>query len=346
MRTPALTSPSARLRVPAPPLPRRRRRVLAVAAAAALLAGCGAVRLDTPPPRPASPDAAEVTRQDEAVRAATIEQTVSEVTADGAVAAVLERVGAHAEAHTEVLGGVWSPWPEGAPKDVATPDVATAAPTAEPTAADVLALLTAGAAAAREAALTAGDDAAAAAMLAVSLSRSGDAADLAAATGAEAPASSAAPLTPQALLERGADGPTVLVLDSARFALETVAARSDGTARAHAADRAAYLQGLVDAALAAGAPDTREGAYDLGVGEPGRDAAGAGQGTDGEAADPALTTQQAIAVAAEDRLLRHWTFSLGLVGPDEREALIAAAEDAAAQVRDWGGRLPALPGVG
>ncbi|MFD1504188.1 DUF4439 domain-containing protein [Georgenia yuyongxinii] len=346
MRTPALTSPADHVPVAVRGGARRRRRVLAAAAAAALLAGCGAVRLDTPPTLPASPDAAEVARQDEAVRAATIEQTVLQVTADDADAGLLQEVRAHAEAHTDALGGVWVAWPEGAPEDVATPEVSTAAPTAEPTASDVLALLTAGAGSAREAALTADDDAVAAAMLAISLSRSADAADLAAATGAEAPASSAAPLTPEALLARGADGPTVLVLDSARFALETVAARSDGGARERATARAAYLQELVDTALAAGAPDPREGAYDLSVGEVGRDAAGGVPGDGAATTDPALTAEQAVAVAAEERLVRHWTFSLGLVGPHEREALVAAAEDAAEQVRAWGGRLPALPGIG
>ncbi|KAE8763746.1 DUF4439 domain-containing protein, partial [Georgenia thermotolerans] len=100
--------------------------------------------------------------------------------------------------------------------------------------------------------------------------------------------------------------------------------------------RAGELQGLVDAALAAGAPDERRGAYDLGMGEPAPDAA-----------DPTgtLGPEQAVAVAAERRLLAHWTSVAAAARAGQREAAVAAAEDAAEQVRAWGGQLPALPGL-
>ncbi|GAA1623626.1 DUF4439 domain-containing protein [Georgenia ruanii] len=318
---------------------RRGRSVRAAAvalAAAAALAGCGLVRFDTPPAEPASPSAAEVLRQDEAVRADRLAATVAEITAAPGVAPVLERVGAHARAHVDALGGVWVAWPEGAPEGVAT----QAPPTAPPTGAtgrDVLSELTAGAAGARAGALSTSDGHLAAALLAVAVSRAADAADLAAALGTQAPASTAAPMTPEALGTLKVDGADVQVLDAARFALETVAARTSGETRARAVRQVGELQGLVDAALAAGAPDERRGAYDLGMGEP---AAG------GSAASDTLGPEQAVAVAAEQRLLAHWTSVAAAAPPGQREAPVAAAEDAAAQLRAWGGQLPALPGLG
>lgn len=314
---------------PRPRAPRRRRRTVLTGVLAALsLAGCG-VRLETPPPVAPSPDAAEELRQEAAAEAATIAATVSEVTADPATAELLGRVGAEAGAHLEALGGVWVAWPGGAPEGAVAPEPAptTAVPDAGPD--DVLALLTEGAADAREGALAAPTDELAAVLAAVSLSRAGAAADVAAATGAPAPEVSAAPLSREGLLARGVDGPTLEVLDEARFAYETVAARSEGGAREAAQARAAHLQSLVDLAVEEGAPDERLGVYDL-------------PGADGEAG---LSAEQAAIVDAESRLLEHWVFSLGLVGPEARAPLVDAAADSARRVVDAGGTLPALPGL-
>ncbi|WP_127130734.1 DUF4439 domain-containing protein [Georgenia sp. SYP-B2076] len=323
-------------------LSRRGTRAAATVAAAALLAGCG-VRLDTPPPAVPTPDAVEVLRQDAAVDAATITGTVSEITdADPAVAAALRDAAADAQSHSTALGGVWMAWPEGAPAGVATPEVSTAAPTAEPTARDALTLVREGAASARAGALEADDDALAAVLAAVSISRADAAADLAAALGEPAAASAGAPMTAEDLRGVGVDGVTVRVLDSARYSLETVAARSKGAAREDAAERATYLQGLVDAAIAAGAPDERMGAYDLTGPLTGP---GGVEGAD-VATGPSLSAEQNLAVAAEQVLLAHWTYLLGRADPGHREALVAAAEDAAARVHAWGGTLPALPGLG
>ena len=347
--------PASRTAAPtAPRTLRRRARAAAALACAALLAGCG-VRLDTPPPGAPSPDAIEALRQDEAVNAATIAQTVSQITAaDPAVSAQLQAAAADAGAHAEALGGVWVAWPEGAPTGVATPEVSTAAPVAEPGALDVLTLLRDGAASARTGALQADDDALAAALLAVSISRGQGAAGLSAALGKDDTASAGSPLTAEDLLEHGAGGPTLLVLDSARFALETVAARSQGVARTTAAGQADHLQDLVDAAIAAGAPDERMGAYDFGA-QPGDGgvvdgrapaADGAGRGAVAAAGGVDLTPEQTLAVAAQERLLEHWTHVAAGAGPGIREPLVAAAEDAATQVRAWGGTLPAMPGLG
>lgn len=318
---------------PVPPRrhrPPRRRAAFAVttALAALSLAGCG-LRLETPPPVAPSPDVAEELRQDAAAEAATIAGTVSEVTADGATADLLTRVGAEAEAHLDALGGVWVAWPEGTPEGAVAPEPAPTAAVPDPDAADVLELLTTGAADAREGAVAAPTDDLAAVLAAVSLSRAHAAAQVAAATGAAAPEPAAAPLTREALLVRGVDGPTLRVLDQARFAYETVAARSDGAARESAVARAAHLQSLVDAAVEEGAPDERLGVYDL----PGADA------------EAGLTAEQAAVVDAENRLLEHWVFSLGLVSPDGRGALVDAAADSARRLVGAGGTLPALPGL-
>ncbi|MHB1289138.1 DUF4439 domain-containing protein [Georgenia sp.] len=295
------------------------RWALAVSAAL-LLAGCG-VRLDSPPPTVPVPDDVEVVRQHEATLAATLALDVPQITtADPAVTAQLELVADQARAHADALGGVWEPWPDGVPAGVTVPEPVS--PPAPATAEDVLALLAAGAASARDEALTTPDDALAATLVATSISRAHAAADLAGVLGLPVTTPEAAPLSREALVARGADGPTVLVLDAARYALETVAARSDGPVRQAARERVASLQSLIDTALAAGAPDGRLPAYDL------------------EAEDPA-----AVAAAAEARLLEHWLFSLTLVAPGERGDLVAAAQDAADRVRAWGGTLGALPGL-
>lgn len=321
---------------PVPPLPRRplRRRVVAAlagAAAAASLGGCG-LRLETPPPVAPSPDTAEQLRQESAADAATLAATVSEVTAEGATAELLDRVGVEADAHLDALGGVWVAWPEGPPEGAVEPQPApTTPPVPDPGVADVLDLLVDGAAQARDGVLEpAATDDLAAVLAAVSISRAHAAADLARAGGTAVPESSAAPLDREGLLARGADGPTLRVLDQARFAWETVAARSEGSAREAATARAAHLQALVDVAVEAGAPDERLAVYDL-------------PGADEEAG---LSAERAAVVDAESRLLEHWLFSLGLVAPEDRGALVDAAADSARRVVDAGGTLPPLPGLG
>lgn len=310
------------------PRPRVVAGTLALVAGAALLGGCG-VRLESPPPTPPVPDAVEEVRQDGAVDAATIATTVAEVTgAEGEVAEVLERVAEQARTHADALGGVWEAWPGGAPEGVTTAPVRTDPPVADPAPQDVLDLLTAGAADARAASLASPDDAVAAVLASVSIARSHAAADLAGALGEDLGPAAGAELSPDALVARGSDGPTLLVLDQARHAFETVAARSTGTSREAAAGRAAHLQLLVDTALADGAPDRRPGVYDL-----------------PDATDD-LSAEQAAAVDAESRLLAHWVFSITLTGPEQRESLLAAAELAAGQVRAWGGTLEELPGLG
>jgi len=319
------------------PSPPSARRVLGRRAAAALvgvavavsLAGCG-LRLETPPPVAPSPDAAEELRQEAAVDAATLTSTVSEVTAEGTTAEVLDRVGSDADAHVDALGGVWVAWPEGAPEGAVPPDpVSTAPPVPDPGVADVLGLLEQGAAAAREGALEAPTDELAGMLAAVSISRAQAAGELARASGETVPETMATPMDRTGLLARGVDGPTLLVLDQARFAWETVGARSEGPARGAATARAEQLQSLVDVAVEAGAPDERPAVYDL-------------PGADEEAG---LSAEQAAVVDAESRLLEHWLFSLGLVGPEERGALVDAAADSAQRIVDAGGTLPALPGL-
>lgn len=310
---------------PAPPAVRRA-RALAACAGALLLAGCG-VRLETPPPAEPVADAVEVARQDAAVDAARLATTATRAAGEDRGTAELELVTQISREHLTALGGVWRAWPGGAPTDVPTTDVPTGPPVADPGPGDVLALLTDAAGRAREDALATSDEPARAVLASVAVARDRAAVRLAAALGTEAPPTAAAPLSTDALLARGVDGPTLLVLDQARYAYETVAARSDGDRRQEAAGRADHLQQLVDAAIAAGAPDGRLAVYDL----PG--------------ATGPLSPEQAAAVDAEQRLLEHWIFSLGLAGAGARPALLDAAGYAAAQVERWGGTLPALPGL-
>ncbi|GAA4423487.1 hypothetical protein GCM10023169_19200 [Georgenia halophila] len=291
-------------------------------------AGCG-LRLDTAPPEAPNPDPAEELRQEAAARTATLAATVGGVTDPEDGAAVLERVAVHADVHLDALGGVWVAWPGGAPEGATPPPPPPTAPVDDPSAADVVELLATGASEAREAAVAAPTEDLAVLLASVSLSRSRGAADLATAVGAPPVEPAAAPMNRDTLLARGVDGPTVQVLDQARYAYEAVAARTSEVSRESAKARADHLQLLVDVAIEAGAPDARLGVYSL-------------PGADEEAG---LNAEQAAAVRAETLLLEHWLFSLGRADADLRPALLDAAAAAAARILEWGGTLPALPGL-
>ncbi|MFC7405282.1 DUF4439 domain-containing protein [Georgenia alba] len=327
------TPPAGGRPTPGRAVPRRPavRCLVATVLCVLVLAGCG-LRLDTPPPEAPTPGPAEELRQETAASSARLAATVAALTErsepqDGGPA--LERVAAEAEAHLDALGGVWEAWPDGAPEGATPPEPAATAPVADAAPGDVLELLTTGATQAREAALAAPDEDLAALLGSISLARARAAADLAAALDAPPAEPPAAPMSPETLLERGVDGPTVRVLDQARYAYETVAARTDGSSRESAESRVAQLQALVDTAIGAGAPDERAGVYGL-------------PGADEEAG---LSAQQSAVVDAETRLLEHWLFSLGRADAEVRGALLDAAADSAARVRAWGGSPPALPGL-
>ncbi len=307
---------------------RSRRALLGIATTVLALSGCG-LRLDTPPPQAPMPDEAESLRQDAAAATARLLGTTERTDGAGPASEVLTRITRDAEAQLAALGGVWQAWPDGAPEGVTPPEPAATAPAEDPDVTDVLDLLTASAADAREAATTAPTADLAALLGSVAIARGEAAQDLAEAADAEPPESEAAPLTLRVLRQRGVDGPTVQVLDQARFAYETVAARTTGSSREDAEDRARELQSLVDGAIRLGAPDSRLEAYQL-------------PGPDEEAG---LSANQAAAVRAETLLAEHWLFSLGRAESDVRSGLLAAAADSVDRIELWGAALPALPGL-
>lgn len=190
------------------------------------------------------------------------------------VIALATRLSQDASVQSQALGGVWQPWPSDAPTDLptATP-LATSAPDADGAA--LLDCLSDGVAQARQVlagAAPSQDEALAVAGVAVAWSA--DAAALASLLGL--------PL-PDAVIGRGRTtapwegteggevaqedaGRLLLAYDAARYAMETVAARSPqdpGDTRSRAAQDADDVRGVVSALVAAGAPETRLPAYAL-----------------------------------------------------------------------------------
>lgn len=292
------------------------------------LAGCS-VRWDTPPPQVPSGDAAETVRQDAAREAAELVALAAAVTADDATTAVLAEVQAASQVHLDSLGGVWEPWPGAGPDATAYPTErpSPSAPPGQATAGEVLDALTAGAAAAREAArATPGE--LGQLLGSVAISRTFAAVDLAAALGEPVPDLPAAPLPTPA---ENLDAATVQVLDAARYAFEVVAAQSSGPQRESAVERAGEL-GVLAATPVAG-EDLREVAYDV---------------TDALSSAPqGSTPQRHLAAQAELDVMTALLALLGSTGAPLPSAddLLAAATYAAGQARSWDATLPALPGL-
>lgn len=293
---------------------------LLAALVVATTAGCG-LRLDTPPPEPAAPDAVEQARQAAAVDAQQLALSAEDAAAgDPARAELLTAIAEGSAAQVEVLGGVWEAWPRGAPPGQASP---SAAPEPVGDAAAVLDLLVAGSAEAREATLRAADGDLAGVLAATAVWRTGYAHELAGALDAEVQLSAGEPYPADELVRWQMDSGTALTLDAARYAYEVVAARSDGAARELAATRAHHLHDLSDAAAAALAEDPRQGVYGL----------------------PDVAAPAEVAVAAEQALLQQLVFRITLAPAEDRSMLLAAALDAAEHVRRWGGTVPPVPGA-
>ncbi|EYR61991.1 hypothetical protein N866_12950, partial [Actinotalea ferrariae CF5-4] len=94
-------------------MPRRPARTVTVtlvtATLAAVLGGCG-LRLETPPPQPPVPDAAETVRQrtvDDALTLGALAAAVDHP--DAAVQVLVDQVEDAATAHVDALGGVYDP---------------------------------------------------------------------------------------------------------------------------------------------------------------------------------------------------------------------------------------------
>jgi hypothetical protein len=252
------------------PLPRTRLALHAAGAVAALLllTGCG-LRLETPEPEPLVPDELEIVRADNAAAAANL-RAMAEEAAAGAppeVSPVLARIATSSAAHHDALGGTYEPFPDAPPTPTPT---ATSAPTPPALPQDVLAALTAGAAAARSDADAAVDGPMARLLAAISVNRWLLADELATALGTVA-GPKVAFVVPTELPEgMTVQQATVLVQseDAAGLAWEVVAARSLDADRDRAAARAAAhrerAQAWAEASGVAGAgADPRRSAYAL-----------------------------------------------------------------------------------
>lgn len=307
------------------PRPARSRalRSLALALAALLvLAGCG-IRLDSEPEGPSPATVTEQWRQDAAVEAANLASAARDLAGspatDPAAYPALSAVAEGLEAQAEALGGIWVAWPDGPPEG------ATNRPVAEPpTVSDVGQL---------RGLLRSSADRTVAVLEDVPVAER-DLASVLAATAAgrllqarslDAFAEGGTPVEVTAptagLVAAVADGPTVLVLDQARYLEETLAARDIAE---DALPRAQELQVLLDAALAAGAPDTREPAYPWPDGGP-----------------------DEFRAVTEGDLLDQWIFLTGTAPAAQRGPLVHAAADAALRLLEVGvdaGPLPGLPG--
>lgn len=183
--------------------------------------------------------------------------------ADDTVRTLAGRLAQDATAQAQALGGMWQPWPSDAPTDLPT---ATALATATPgtTATALLSILADGVAQAREDLSHPDllDHAQALATASVAVAWARDAASLAAALGVDLPRSVTGRARTSAPTEATqAAGSLLACYDEARYAMEEVAARSQGTERDRPASDAMTARAVVSALVAAGVPETRLGAY-------------------------------------------------------------------------------------
>lgn len=347
-RTARVTTPGTAHRAP---VRRAVGMLAALALASGLLTGCG-VRLETPPPQPLVPSAAEVVRQRTTADAVALGVLAEQATPGSpeALTALLVRTGEVCQAHLAALGGLYEPFP-GAASPTAPAQTPSASPSADdavppagpsPTApavtpTDVVALLTETAASARADAATVSDPRMARLLASVSTSRL----LLAEAVGAAAgtPPTAAPPFEVPAELPGIAAGDLVMLVqseDATGLAWEVVAARSADDARATAAERASVHRGRAQSwAELAGADgtgdDPRHSSYDLPA----------------AFTDPATPPEALLAAAAEleGGLAVSYASLVSAADPGARTPLVdALAEESRTQVR-LTGVVPAFPGL-
>lgn len=323
------------------PTPRRRARWHARAALVALvslvLAGCG-IRVQTPPPPPPVPGPVEVVRQGAAETSAALARdagTGAEATGDEDLFAVLERIRLDSDEHVEALGGVYSE-ELGAVIDTRTEssedaDAESAAPVAP---GDLSSSLVKAAASARAAADGVEDAALAQLLVVIATSRLLGADALARATDSERPDLAAAvPTVVPVGVGVEALASITVAEDQARFAFETIAARSpEGPVRARARESAARHQAASDAwARLAGLTeqglDPRSVSYALGGGV-----------ADAEA-------RKRLAGQVEGALVESYAALVALAEPGSRAELARLHTLAAESARRWGVRPTAFPGL-
>ncbi|UJP38690.1 hypothetical protein [Cellulomonas palmilytica] len=250
----------------------RARRGTHAAVVGALLAlalgGCG-LRLETPPPVEPSPDALEQVRGRTVADALALEAAADgalTVTADEAVAPLLEQVADVSAQHAAALGGAYD-------SGIVDPDAEptpTASPTTEATTAqDVLALLGTTSSTARTDASTTDDGPLARVVGSVAVARADLALRLALALGEDSPAPGVPDeLVVPAEVDPAVGGPLARAHDEAGFALEVVAARGAKDVRATVlaqarGQRARAEQWATAAGVSGTGEETRLGQYAL-----------------------------------------------------------------------------------
>lgn len=219
--------------------------VLAVLATTMGVAGCGSVRLEEPPAAAPTADADEQLRQQAAEDTETLLHLASAADApDDEVAALLAAVAEDATTQLDALGGVWEPPGRPVGRLLQAGD-----------AADVLAMLSTSAVAARDGAVTTSGDLART-LAAIAVARTVRAAQLTTATGGEV--ESVDPALPPTL-EADSAADLIRTLDAIGWLWEAIAARSGDDERAEAAATArAWRTSAAGVAAIAGVADTPE----------------------------------------------------------------------------------------
>lgn len=197
--------------------------------------------------------AQEQTRQELAIAATRIARSAASLSADSPENAVLTQVVSSANSYAENLGGVWIPWPSGAPEGQTNPPVATDAPRDASAVALVDELLTLS-----TDSLSAADsvpESERATYVAISLSAHLSAQNLAASIGAADPGCpSGNALTAGAAVS---DSTTLEAADVARQWFEIDASRLALGSRQTELDRIDKLTAFEDSLLSHGTTDTR-----------------------------------------------------------------------------------------
>lgn len=316
--------------------PGLRRGAVVAAAVAAVLAvsGCD-LRLETPPPSPLVPDAAEELRQRSALDAAAVADAADAATpGDEAAAAVLTEVAAAAQLHLDALGGVYDPGPPPGSDPTPTP-TATATPE-PPSVGEVVELLRATAASARDDAATVADPGMGRLLAAIAVHRALESERLAAVAGLPVPEGATSFEVP-ASLPAGLDASEASLLvqseDALGLAWEVAAARGDAEARTRAVARARVHRERAEAwAVTAGLEGTADDPRRLSYALPD----GLRAGGDDVATRTALSE-------LEGRLAETYAGHLGAVDPAVRPLLMDAVLDSWRQRLELGATVPTFP---
>ncbi|WP_241655364.1 hypothetical protein [Actinomyces oricola] len=300
---------------------RRGAGVVLLVAALAASTGCGLRLGEGSAASLPTASQAEATR-DSLARRTTLILSTAQVVAqspDAGAVATAQTVAADAQVQLDALGGVWQPWATTVPTTYPT---ASPVETADPgaTTETLVTELTEGVAQARQAALGAQDTAAA--QLYASLFVSWSVSLYTLNSGAVTPAPREATAVSEPL-----PGEVLVAYDAARYAMEEVAARSEGSQRDHAVTDAGYAGGLVNASVAAGSQDVCPAAY----------------APPTEAADAATSLDVTWAREAWSEVMAAEVIGVGSASGAAREAGLDAALDAALRAQAWGAAIPALP---